>query len=287
VTRLEATGISGALGSPTSVSILDDAHFLTNALVVETRVGTFGPWNLDVDQTVKATRARLAFDPAVPDGANALLVEDAAGDASLDVTIPRLPTASLGIPRTALGPDATLPQQTEIALHFGRSGHAEPKGTLRAAFYGVRVPELGTRVDVRASADAAGPAGGAMTVKNGVFSVGPVHGTVTGTVTPGRRSVATSLAWRAEPMPCASLLALPSAGAAALDVTRQLAGGDPSNLGDLARDFGALGQAVGALTVTGTFLATGTIAFDSADPAHAKMSTVTKNACGIALFQGK
>jgi hypothetical protein len=287
VTRIEATGVSGALGSATSVSILDDAHFLTNALVLETRVGTFGPWNLDVDQTLKQTRARLAFDAAVPDGANALLVDDAAGDASLDVAIPRMPTANLGIPRTALGPDGTLPQQTELLLHYGRSGRAEAKAMLRASFFGLHVPELGTRVDARVAGEAAGPAGGAMTVKNGGFSVGPVRGTVTGTVTPARRSVATSLAWKAEAMPCASLLALPSAGAAALDVTRQLAGGDPSDLGDLARDFGALGQAVGALKVTGTFLANGTIAVDTADLAHAKVSTVTKNACGIALFQGK
>jgi tRNA A-37 threonylcarbamoyl transferase component Bud32 len=287
ITRIEATGLQGAVGSPTARSLTDEAHLLTTSLVIETRVGTFGPWNLDIDSKPSETRARLAFDPAVPDGANVLGVLDASGGTSLDVTIPRLPVGSLGVPATALGKGTSLPQQVELLLHYGRTARDENSGSLKAAFYGVHVPELGTSVDVHVSGLAEGPSGDAMTVKDGVFSLGPVRGKVTGTVTPEARAVAMRLAWRAEPMPCASLVSLPSPRAAARDVTRQLGSDGPVDLGDLARDLGSLGQAWGALKVTGSFLAAGTVTADSADPGQAKFTMATKNACGIALFQGK
>jgi len=286
VNRIEASALQGAVGSPTAVTLTDDAHFLTPSLIVETHAGTFGPWNLDVDRTSKGTRARLAFDPAVPDGANALLV-DGVSDISFDVTIPRMALTNLGVPRTALGAETTLPQQVELAIHYGRSGRAHATATLRAALYGAHVPELGSSVDAHLSGDASGPSTGPLTVKSGAFSVGPLRGIVTGTVTPEPQSAVASLAWRAEPMPCSSLVSLPSAGAAARDVTHQMQSNDPLNLGDLARDLGALGEAVGAVKVTGSFVASGTVVVDSAKLSEAKFGLSAKNACGIALFQGR
>jgi len=287
VTRVEATAVRGTISALAAGTDGDELHLLTEALVVEARGGTFGPWSINVDVTAKGTRARLAFDPAVPDGANALLVSDTLGHASLELSVPKMATTSLGIPRTALGPDVTLPQQLEIALHYSQLSNELATGTLRAAFYGVRVPELGTTVDARLSGDAAGPQGGPMTVKNGLFSVGGVRATVTGTLTAGDRAVKGNLAWKAEPVPCANLVSLPTPAAAARDLHRKAADGDLGDLGELARDFGALGQAVGAVRVTGTFTASGTVAFNSTSLGQAKFTTVAKNACGIALFQGK
>jgi hypothetical protein len=288
VPRIEATGLQGTVGSPNVVTPTDDVHFLAAAVTVETRAGTFGPWSVDVDHTPKGMRARLAFDPAVPDGANALLVEGAfASDVSFDVTIPRLPITNLGVPRTALGAETTLPQQVELALHYGRSGRSMANATLRLALYGAHVPELGTNVDVHITGDASGPWISPLPVKNGLFSIGPVHGTVTGTVTPETQSAVASLAWKADPMPCSSLVALPTPGAAARDVTRQMGSNDPLDLGELARDFGAIGEAVGAVKVTGSFVVSGTVLADSANLSQAKFGLSAKNACGIALFQGK
>jgi hypothetical protein len=95
-----------------------------------------------------------------------------------------------------------------------------------------------------------------------------------------------NLAWKGEPIPCANLVAFPGAEAAARDLTKKAALGDLGDLGELARDFGALGAAAGVVRVTGVFSASGTVAFQSADLSHAKVATVAKNACGLALFQG-
>ncbi len=290
VTRVEATGLSGAIGSPTSVLLGDELHFLASGLVLETKAGTFGPWSLDVDATTKGMRARLAFDPAVPDGANALFVLDTPGGASFDVTIPRLSAGGLGIPRTVLGPDLPFPQQLDVAIHYARQSHEQLTGSVRAALYGLRIAELGGSVDAHLTGEATGSGasgGGAMQVKNGLFTLGGLRATVTGSVTPGARGAKANLAWRADPVPCASLAALPTPGAAALDLTAKAAGADLGDLGQLARDFGALGEAVGAVKVTGVFSASGTLVVDSSDLGHAKFTTVAKNACGVALFQGK
>jgi hypothetical protein len=285
VTRVEATSLSGTIGSPSSASLGDELHVLTRALVIEAKLGTFGPWNLTLDATTKSTRARVAFDPAVPDGANALLVDDTLGDSSFDISIPRLNAAGLGIPRTALGPDLPFPQQLEVALHYGRVSH-EQTASLKAGLYGLRIPELGSSVDAHLSGDAAGPTDAPLTVKNGVFTLGPVRAAVTGTITTGPGAKA-SLAWKGDPIPCATLAALPTPGAAVRDLTNKAAEGDLGDLGQLARDFGALGEAAGVMKVTGTFAASGTFVADAADPTHAKWTTTAKNACGLALFQGK
>ena len=126
-----------------------------------------------------------------------------------------------------------------------------------------------------------------MTVKSGAFTVGPVRGVVTGTLTPGDGTVKANLAWKADPVPCSSLVSLPTPTAAARDLTRRASDGDLGDLGELARDFGALGQATGAVRMVGTFAASGTAQVDTADLAGAKFTTVSKNACGISLFQAK
>jgi serine/threonine-protein kinase len=287
VTRVDAAGVQGTIGSQASNTVGVEVHLLSSALVLETRVGTFGPWSVNVDRTPKGTRARLAFDPAVPDGPNALLVDDAAGDSSFELTIPRVASSALGIPRTVLGADVVLPQQVEIALRYARLSHDQVTASLRAAAYGVRAPELGSSVDARISGEASGVPGGTMTVKNGTFTVGPVRGVLTGTLTPGDAAMKASLAWKADPVLCSTLVALPAPAAAARDLARKASDGNLGDLGELARDFGALGQAAGAVRVSGTFTASGTATVDSANLAGAKFTTTSKNACGIALFQAK
>jgi len=289
IARIEATGVQGAVGSPTSLALGDELHFLVKTLTLDTRVGLFGPWTLDVDATLKETRARLAFDPAIPDGPNAFLVVDSLGTPSLDVSVPRVGASTLGVPRGAVGPDIPFPQQLEVALHYAPVGHDQATATLKAAFYGLRLPELGGLVDAHLSGEAAGPRGGALTVKNGLFTLGALRAAVTGTVTPVATgpSVKANLAWKAEPVACATLVALPTPGGAAVDLTKRAAEGDLGDLGELARDFGALGQAVGAVKVTGSFAAWGTLVADSSDLAHARFASTAKNACGLALLQGR
>ncbi len=212
VTRIDAAGVKGTLGSLVSSAAGVEVHLLCNALVLETRVGTFGPWSVNVDRTPKGTRARLAFDPMVPDGPNALLIDDATGDSSFEITIPRVGTGALGIPRTALGADVVLPQQVEIGLRYARLSHDQITGSVRAVAYGVSVPELGSSVDAHVSGEAAGVPGGTMTVKSGMFSVGPVRGVVTGTLTPGDGAVKASLAWKGESSPLLEPRRAPDAG---------------------------------------------------------------------------
>jgi hypothetical protein len=288
ISRIEASGAQGGVGSPTATALGDDVHFLAPSFSVESTVGTFGPWQVSVDTSMKETRARVAFDPAVPDGANALLVDDTLGHSSFDVTIPRLPTSSLGIPRSVAGADLPFPEQIEVLLHFGRVSQDQSTGSLRAALYGLRIPELGSGVDARLSGDVSGPVGGPLTVKNGLASLGPLHAPVTGTLTPegAGKGMRANLAWKADPIPCSTLAGLPTPGAAVQDLTKKAVQGDLSDLGELARDFGAIGEAVGAVKVTGSFAASGTVVVSSVDPGKAKLTTVTKNACGLTLFQG-
>jgi hypothetical protein len=158
---------------------------------------------------------------------------------------------------------------------------------VRGSFFGVRMAELGAPVTATVSGDATGLADGSMAVRNGVFSLGAIRAAVTGSLTPHPGGLKAALEWKAEPVACASLGALPSAGAAARDLTHKVATGDMNDLGQLARDFGAIGEAVGVVKVTGNFSASGTVIGDTSDPSHAKFTTTSKNACGIALFQGK
>ncbi len=289
VARIEASAIRGAIGSATSASLGDDAHFLSNVVALETKSGAFGPWRVDVDASLSGTRGRLGFDPAIPDGPKALLVLDAAGESSFDLSIPRLSAAALGVPRTAIGPSLPFPQQVEIALHYGRLTHDQTTATLKAALYGLRIAELGGLVDAHLTGEAAGPPGSPLPVKNGVFTLGAFRAAVSGTVTPVSTPPAlrANLSWKGDAVPCSTLVALPTPGAAAEDLTKKAVDGDLGDLGQLARDFGALGEAVGAVAVTGSFAATGTVALDTADLAHARFTTLAKNACGVSLFQAK
>jgi hypothetical protein len=280
VGRAEAS-LEGTLGAPGGAAIADDGHLLGTNVRLETSSGTFGPWSLDVAVSLKGTRARLALDPAVPDGPNALLIVDASGESTFDVTVPRVPVTTLGIPRSVVRPGLPFPQATDVALHYAHSSDEQVVTSLRAGFYGLHVPELGGLVDAHLSGDVSGAAGASLPLKNGAVTLGPLRPSA---FPPALRA---NLAWKAEPVPCSALAALPTPTVAASDLTRKAVTGDLGDLGELARDLGALGQAVGAVKVTGAFGATGTVAFDSDDPSHVKISTTTSNACGVALFQPK
>ena len=47
---------------------------------------TFGPWRVDVDRMPNSARARVAFDPGVPDACTLLIVADDERTTSVDLT---------------------------------------------------------------------------------------------------------------------------------------------------------------------------------------------------------
>jgi hypothetical protein len=284
VTRAEAGSVRGSI---TWTGSAVEAHLLSEALTLETRVGPFGPWSVNVDRSPKELRVHFGFDPAVLDGPSALWVDTVGGDTSFEIKIPRSSTGALGVPQGVFGDDFPLPQQIELSLRYSTMGHDQATAQLKAAAYGARLAGLGTSLDAQLTADAAGPAGSAMAIKNGAFVLGPVRGAVSGSITPADGGVRANLAWRGDPISCASLVGLPSATAATRDLERKARKGDMGDLGDLARDFGSIGQAVGAIKVTGTFIATGTVTLDTSALTDTKWTVASKNSCGISLFQGK
>jgi serine/threonine-protein kinase len=287
ITRIEMRDLGGGMVPSVSPRPGDEMHFTSPLVSVDTRVGRFGPWNVDLDQSVTGRRIRVAFDPAVLDAASATLLLDAHAGTTFDLTVPHLPVGRLGIPPAALGNDVPLPQLLAAKVHVKAFSGTLGPSALDVTLVGAHAPGFARPVDVHVAGETKGGPRTGSPLEAGVVQVGPFRAALTGTVALRSDGASANLAWKADPEPCASLVSLPTPADAVRDMTHQAETPGPTNLDALVRDMGALAQAVGAVKVTGTLSASGTLAVDSADPGHPAFTVIAKNACGLALFQGK
>ncbi len=78
-------------------------HATSSHVTVVVPGGTLGPWRVDIDRDVGASRARVALDPGVPEASTVLVVGNDRAITSVDVAVPRSPIARLGIAPALLG----------------------------------------------------------------------------------------------------------------------------------------------------------------------------------------
>jgi serine/threonine protein kinase len=285
--RIDAPECTGEIRPHATPRLGDEFHWTTQKLTVTTSAGVLGPWRVDFDREVNGARLRVAFDPPVPDGPNALLVKSTAGSVALDVSIPRSPLGRLGVPPTLAGLVPTTPSQIETKAHLSLQPPSHVEANASIVLFGAHVAKAPGPLDVTLSGSVGGTVGDPLDVKDGALSAGLIRATLTGPVTINDDGVSAALAWKATPVPCASLM--PQAKRAADDLNKQLAGlGDLGDLKDtlaeLGLDAGALAQTTGVVHVTGTLQASGTLTLDSTDMTKTAFTTNAKNSCGLGLF---
>jgi serine/threonine protein kinase len=285
--RIEAENVSGEIGGAASPHLGDVLHFVTPKLSLTDKATTIGPWRVELEENVDETTARVAFDPPVPDGPNAILTRIATGKTVLDVNIPRSPLYRLGIPPGALVNAKSVPEQTEVKLHYARTTDDRVDTNLTATFFGVKAPPITGALDVKVTGSLVGDASAPLDLQGGAVTFGPVHATLTGPVSIRPEAVRANFAWKVTPIPCAQLL--PQRQQAANDLAAQLGalGAKDPDLASLGLDVTSLAQAAGVARVGGTLSAAGTVVFDSSDPSHTAFAVASKNSCGISLFMSK
>ena len=273
----------------------DEYHFTTQKLALVTSAATLGPWRLDLDRETNGSRARVAFDPPVPDGPNALLVRSTSGETSIDVTIPRSPLARLGAPPAVTTLLPVQPRQFEAMVHYATVAGDRIDASLAVTLYGVKMPPAPAPLDVRVAGAVTGDPRSALDLKDGTLSAGPVKATLSGPVTIDNGGLHAALVWKGAPIPCAQLVPAQTKQAAG-DLMKQLGsalgamGGDMGDvtqqLSGMGLDVGSLVQGSGVAQVSGTLSVSGTLTIETSDVTKSGFTTKVKNSCGLSLFGG-
>ncbi len=285
---LAADGISGDLIPKTTARLGDELHFTTSKLTLTGKAGALGPWRVDVEQDPNATTTRIAFDPPVPDGPNAIVTRMTTGKTLVDVNIARSPLYRLGVPPAALAGSKHPPEQADLKIHYTRTTDNRVDATLAAGLYGLFVPPMPGPTEVHLAGTLGGDGASPLEVAAGSIAVGPMKATLTGPVILRDDGVSGSLAWKAAPIPCAQLL--PKNAQAASDLAAELgvlgtgAPTTPKDKSTIGVDVTAIAQAAGLAHVSGTLAAFGTLVFDTHDLAGTSFTVASKNTCGVALF---
>lgn len=234
-------------------------------LEVRTETGTFGPWAATLEDTERSARARLIFDPPVPDGPHALLLWSRGQGPLLTVQVARTRLANLGVP--VLG--AAVSPATEIAVSLERridaASRVLAKGKLE--LFGVRPGGFASPVDVVVEGQAQGTSGAPLTLDKASATVGPFVASIAGSVTEASDGVRFDGSFRTRPIACS-------------DIARA----EAKKLGVLATLVHDTALRSGAVRVTGSAQAQGTFTFDSRTPNAGALDFTTAESCGLSLF---
>ncbi|MBX3200231.1 MAG: hypothetical protein KF894_18995 [Labilithrix sp.] len=246
---------------------VEEVHGSVGRLELATPKAEVGPWASTFERSGGASRVRLAFVPAVPDGPGALLIWPRSGATELSVTIPRSSFRDLGVEPAALGLPAGGAPDVQVSLRGALSDDARSELTFDATLWGLRPAGLARAIDVHLEGTAASEGGKPLELAKTNITVGPFVAGVTGTVTPHAGGFQLDAMFKTLPMPC-----------------EQLARSEAKNMGPLAATLQAIGESTGALRVTGAVNASGVVAYDTAAPEAATLSWMAKETCGVSIF---
>ncbi|HEX8795148.1 MAG TPA: hypothetical protein VF765_29575 [Polyangiaceae bacterium] len=228
--------------------------------------GALGPWRVDVDRTPGMSRVRVALDPQVPDTSTVLVVGDGS-TTQVDVTVPRTPPSRIGIPPQLFGVRGS-DLQVEANVHYTNLGPAHAEATARGAVHAIEVTGLPKPIEVVWDGTATGDASQGMDVKRARLAVGPLLGTVTGTLRTFDEGFRVVLAWSAGPVPCNAF-------------DTQIDEGTPF---DIAYQLRKLAEATGLTKLSGEVSARGSATIDSRDVGATHVEFVPVSTCQVALF---
>jgi hypothetical protein len=265
--RLEAANVHfDVTWRPAGGRTTTDVHARSDNVNLVIPGGALGPWRIDLDRTPGTSRARVAFDPAVPDACTLLVVGDDDRTTSVDVVVPRSPLARLGLPPPILGLHGSA-IQVEMNAHYTAVGPQKADATAKGGLYAIDAG-LPRPLDVAFEASATGDPRAGLDVKKGRLAAGPLVGTLNGTLKTFDDGFRVDLAWTAPSVPC-------SAFEANLDE------GQPF---DIAFQLHKLAEATGITKVKGEVSARGSLAFDSRDLSTAKVEFTPELTCQVAMF---
>jgi hypothetical protein len=262
--RVEAAGVhldAAQRGSDTEI------HARSDKVTLGVPAGTFGPWRVDIDRTPGTSRVHLALDPQVPDSSTVLVVGDDTQTTQVDVTIPRTPPARVGIPPQLLGIRGK-DLQIEASVHYTNLGPGHAEAAAHGAVHAIEVTGLPQPFEVVWEGTAAGDAREGMDIKKARLAVGPLLGSVTGTLRTFDQGFRLALAWSAGPVPCNAFDA-------------QIDEGTPF---DIAYQLRKLAEATGLTKVSGEVSAHGGATIDSRDVGATHIEFVPVSTCQVALF---
>jgi len=264
-TRVEAAPLGAEIDSRGPG--LEDIRASIGRFDLTTSKTTFGPWSGSVEHAPASTRARLLFDPPVPDGPSALWVTSPGAPGQLTLRIPRSPLARLGLRPEDLGLPADPSTELEIKLEAGPTPSTRFEIAGQVGLYGARLTNLKTPLDVKVDLFASGLPGKPLDLDRTTVTVGPFVAAVTGTVTTVERNLRLDASWHTAPIPCEKLVRA-----------------EARSLGPIAAALQELAHATGAARVTGQAAASGVARFDTRAPDEASLTFLTRDTCGLALF---
>jgi hypothetical protein len=261
--RVEAanTHLDVTWGGPSAT-----VHTRSDNVIVVVPAGKLGPWRVDLDRTPATLRLRLALDPGVPDACTVLVVGNDGGITNVDVKIPRSPLARLGVAPELVGLHGKA-LQVEATAHYAAMGADHGEAASKGALYGIDAG-LPAPLDVNWDGSATGDRRAGLDVKKARLAVGPMVGTMTGTLKTFDDGFRVDLAWTATPVPCAAFEAPIGAG----------------NPFDVAYQLRKLAEGVGLAKVAGEVSARGALTFDSRDFGAARVEFTPEVKCQVALF---
>lgn len=246
---------------------VEDARGKVGKLEIETPAAKLGPWGSSFDVSPATTRLRLLFDPPVSDGPSALLVSGRALPTELTVTVPRSSFTNLGVRPADFGIPIEPSGDVEIKV-AGKTlvdGHAELKGEL--SLWGLKPQGFARPIDLRIDGGLTGAPDKPYDLTKTTVTVGPFVAAVTGTVTGHDGGFRLDALFKTLPLTC-----------------ERLAQAEAKAHSPTAAALQALGQATGALRVTGNVNASGVIKYDTAEPSEASVTWVAKETCGVSIF---
>ena len=233
----------------------------------KTKVATLGPFAASVEVTNKSARVHFVFDPPVPDGPSALIAWTPGATPRVTVHIARSPITRLGVRPAELGIPADAKTDVEVEIESGPSATGRVTGTARVNLYGARIRGMNSPVDIRMDGGFDGAPGKPLQLTRATTALGPFVANVTGTLTPKDFGFRLDAAFRTQSISC-----------------DRLARAEAKSWGPLAEAIADVARGSGAVRVTGSAQAAGTVKYDTDAPDEGSLSFSTKDSCGLSIF---
>ena len=246
---------------------VEEVRFAAGSFDVTTPKTQLGPWAYVVEHNPQTTRARLLFDPPVPDGPSALYVYGPNVAPQLTVKIPRSPVARLGLRPEELGLPADLGTEVAVTIEGGRAVSGRIEAPFKVELFGARLKGVKNPVDVKLEGAANGAPGKELALEKTVANVGPFVADVLGSLTPHDQGFRVDATFRTRPIGC-----------------DKIARAEAKSMGPFAATLQELAQKTGAVRVYGTANAAGLVKYDTKAPDDATFTFTTKDSCGLSLF---
>lgn len=246
----------------------EDVRGTIGKTTLKTPQSTFGPWGFSLERTASQARVRVVLDPPVIDGPSVLVVASSEGATEVTARIPRYAWAHLGLRPEDLG--IGVDPTSEVELNLAASAKPTAPSTLKLAttIYRLKPAGFSGPVDAKADIEAGGPPGKPLVLSKANLAVGPFTATATGSITPYdtspiEKGVRIDALFKVTPIGCDRVA---------------------KGLGGPVSFVQALGQATGALRVTGNVNVSGVVKYDSATPTDATVSWLARESCGVSIF---